>query len=210
MIQGLLGKKVGMSRWFDEEGNSVGITLISCGPCYIVDSNGAKIKIGFSRIKESRLTKAEIGQFKKKELPVLKYTKEVLWYGKDEEKPGVGEKLSADVFEIGERIDVQGKSKGKGFTGVMKRWGFKGGPGSHGSRFHRVGGSIGQASSPSRVFPGLKMPGRKGYDKVTVKNLEIVAIDIEENIVAVRGAVPGPGKGLLFLQRNAKNRVLKK
>ncbi len=204
MIHGLLGIKIGMSRWFDIDGNSIPVSLISCGPCYVVDREDNEIKIGYEEIRESRLNKPELGYLKKKKLPPLKYLKVVKWYGKNTEPPEIGAKLYVDVFEIGEKIDIQGISKGKGFTGVIKRWGFKGGPGGHGSRFHRAPGSIGQAASPSRVFPGVKMAGRKGGTKVSVWNLEVMDINKNENIIIVKGAVPGPRKSLLFLQKNIK------
>jgi large subunit ribosomal protein L3 len=210
MIQGLLGKKIGMSRWFDEDGNCHGVTLISCGPCYVIENKGDnKIKIGYGEVKESKLTKPVLGYLKKNNVPPVKYQKEVLWGGKVDEMPGVGEKISVEVFAIGEKIDIQGISKGKGFAGVIKRWNFKGGPAGHGSHFHRAPGSIGQCADPSRVFPGKKMPGRKGGKNVTVSNLEILAIDKGENVIAVKGAVPGANKGLLFLQRNVKTVNLK-
>jgi large subunit ribosomal protein L3 len=204
MIQGLLGTKIGMTRWFDADGNSYGVTLIACGPCYVVEKDGKKIRLGYKEVKESKLTKSELGFLKKKDLPALKFQKVVDWYGKEEEQPAVGEKLTVNAFEIGEKLNIQGTSKGKGFAGVMKRWGFGGGPGGHGSRFHRAPGSIGQAASPSRVFPGLKMAGRMGSDSVTLKNIEVMDIDTDENIIIVKGAVPGSKKGLLFLQRNVK------
>lgn len=204
MIQGLLGTKIGMSRWFDSEGNSAGVTLISCCPCYVIDKRDNKIEIGYEEIKKSRLSKPRLGYFKKRNLPPLKYRKSVKWYGKEGEQPEVGERIDMDIFKIGEKINVQSISKGKGFAGVIKRWGFKGGPGSHGSRLGRAPGSIGQASSPSRVFPGMKMAGRKGGQKVTTRNLEVVNIDKDENIIAVKGAVPGPKKSLVFLQRSTK------
>ncbi len=209
MIQGLLGKKIGMSRWFDADGNSIGVTLISCEPCYVLERYEKKIKIGCGKVKEKALTKADVGYLKKKDMPPLKYLKEIEWYGKEDSMPQVGDKINVDAFEVGEIIDVQGISKGKGFTGVVKRWGFKGGPSGHGSRFHRAQGSIGQAATPSRVFPGMKMAGRKGGEKVTVNSLEIVSIDKEENIIFVKGAVPGANRGLLFLRRNAKYIALK-
>lgn len=202
MIHGILGTKIGMSRWFDSEGHSIGVTLISCSPCYVINKKDNKIEIGYGQTKESRLNKPKLGYLKKRNLPLLKHRMEVKWCGKETEMPNVGEKITVDIFAVGEKINIQGVSKGKGFTGVVKRWGFKGGPGAHGARFGRGSGSIGQASSPSRVFPGMKMAGRKGGQKVTTQNLEVIIIDKDENIVGVRGAVPGANKGLVFLQRN--------
>lgn len=204
MIQGLLGRKIGMSRWFDKDGNSVSVTLISCGPCYVVDKTKNRIQIGYEVTKESSLNKPKIGYFKKKKVPFLKYIKHVSWCGKEEDQPQIGDKIYVDEFKIGEKIDVQGKSKGKGFSGVIKRWGFKGGPASHGSRSHRIHGSIGQSSDPSRVWPGMKMAGRKGGKNVTVSGLEVMNMDKNENIIFLRGAVPGPKKNVLFLKRSIK------
>ncbi|MFC2062101.1 50S ribosomal protein L3 [Elusimicrobiota bacterium] len=206
MIQGLLGKKIGMSLWFDHEGNSMSVTLISCGPCFIVAKEKDRIQIGYEIVRESRLGKPETGYLKKKNLPPLKYLKQVSWLGKEEDQPEVGNTIDGSVFGVGEIIDIQGISKGKGFAGVVKRWGFKGGPASHGARCNRAPGSIGASSYPSRVWPGLKMAGRKGGVKVTNTNIEILEIDTNENIIAVKGSVPGVKKGLVFLKRNAKGK----
>jgi large subunit ribosomal protein L3 len=210
MLEGILGKKIGMSRFFDSDGNSVPVTLVSCGSCYVVENLDSKVKIGFWETKEKSLKGPRTGYLKKKNLPPLKYLKEVKWFGKQEEQPKEGEMITSDIFEVGEKIDVQGTSKGKGFTGVVKRWGFKGGPAGHGSRSHRIPGSIGASSYPSRVWPGKKMPGRKGTQKVTVLNLEVVGVDSKENIIAIRGAVPGPGKGLVFIKRSGRSQSKKK
>ncbi len=204
MLEGILGKKVGMTRWFDAHGNSVGVTLIKSGPCYITDKNALGLQIGYEEVKKNRINKPQAGYFKKKNIPPLRHLKEIKWYGKAESQPEIGKKVFVDIFKIGEIIDIQSNSKGKGFTGVMKRWGFSGGPSGHGSRSHRVPGSIGASSDPSRVWPGQKMPGRKGNVKVTTHNLEIVDIDISENIIVVKGSVPGPRKGLVFIRRNIK------
>ena len=203
MLKGMLGKKIGMSRWFDSEGNSIGVSLIKCGPCYIVDKKDNKIQIGFEEIKESRLNKSQAGYLKKKKLPSLKYLKEVGCLGKSEQI-AVGDRVLADIFKVGEFLDIQGISKGKGFSGVVKRWGFRGAPASHGAQGHRVCGSVGASSDPSRVWPGLRMPGRKGSATTTVFKLKIMEISTDENLIIVKGAVPGPKKGLLFLKRSVK------
>ena len=205
MLEGILGKKVGMSRWFDSEGNSHGVTLIKCGPCYVSSKPGSgRIQIGFEEVKEKSLTKARVGHLKKNGLPALRHLKEVKWRGEESSSPSVGEVISAGIFEEGEKVDVQGISKGKGFAGVVKRWGFRGGRASHGSTTHRKSGSIGAGSDPSRVWPGQKMAGRMGGEKTTVFNLEVVKIDSEENLVALKGAVPGPNKSVVFLRRTLK------
>jgi large subunit ribosomal protein L3 len=201
MLQGLLGKKIGMSRIFDEEGGSIPVTLIACGQCYVVDKMESKLKIGFEIVKEKSLNRPQLQDLKKKDLPALKHIKEVKWLGSNDDMPEVGCKIGVDMFTAGQRVNVQGISKGKGTAGVMKRWNMKGGPSGHGSGFHRSAGSIGQASSPSRVFPGLKMAGRMGFNKKTVKNLQVVSVDTEEQVIAIKGAVPGPRKSLVFIQR---------
>ncbi|MGM0441100.1 MAG: 50S ribosomal protein L3 [Elusimicrobiota bacterium] len=205
MIQGLLGKKLKMSRWFDEDGNSVPVTLIELGPCYVTGFKDNKVQIGYREVKKKSLKKPQIGFFKKNNLPFLKYLKSVEWLGDKKEIPAVGEKLSVNEFEVGEKIDVQGESKGRGFTGTVKRWGFSSGPHGHGSRRHRIPGSIGGSSDPSRVWPGLKMAGRDGGKMITEENLKIVYISKEENVIAVKGAVPGPKKNVVFVRRRKKS-----
>ncbi len=205
MIQGLLGKKIKMTRWFDAAGKSIPVTLIELGPCYVTDTGTDKIQIGYKEVKEKALKKPQVGFFKKNKLPLLKYLKTVEWSGDKKDMPRIGKKFCANEFKVGERIDIQGKSKGKGFSGTVKRWGFRAGPNSHGSRKHRIPGSIGGSSDPSRVWPGLKMAGRYGGEKITEENLEIVNISEKENILAVKGAVPGPKKNVVFVRRRKKS-----
>ncbi len=205
MIEGILGTKIGMSRMFTESGDSVAVTLISCGPCWVVDKKGNKLRIGYMETKGKALKKPNAEFFKKKNLPPLKVLKEVK-VTDEKNHPEPGEKIFTDIFKPGDKVDVSGISKGKGFAGVMKRWNFRGGPASHGSGFHRSPGSIGGASSPSRVFPGLKMAGRMGSEKVTQMNLEVVAVDVDENILAVKGAVPGPSKSLLYVRKTTRGK----
>ncbi len=207
MIQGILGKKIKMSRWFDSEGKTVPVTLLKCGPCYVVNKNGKNIQLGFEKMKEKDVKKPEAGYFKKQDVPSLKYLKEVKWSGSEDKMPEKGERIGAEVFKETDMVDIQGKSKGKGFTGVVKRWGFNGGRATHGSTMHRSTGSIGQSADPSRVFPGKKMAGRSGGEKVTEMNLEIVNVDEKENIIAVKGAVPGPNKGLIFIRKSKRANV---
>jgi len=204
MLQGILGKKIGMSRWFSPEGDALAVTLISCDSCYVVEKKDGRLQIGFEEVKEKALSKPELGYLKKRNLPPLKNLKEVMWNGKTEEMPEVGEKINADIFQAGEKVDIQAKTKGKGFTGVVKRWGFSGGAATRGSRSHRAPGSIGASAYPSRVWPGKKMAGRKGGDRVTIMNMEVVNVDPVENIIAVKGAVPGPNKGIVFVRRTVK------
>ncbi|MBN2407938.1 MAG: 50S ribosomal protein L3 [Elusimicrobia bacterium] len=210
MIQGLLGKKIKMTRWFDSDGKSVPVTLISCGPCYIIDKSEDSLTIGYNEVKEKKLSKPEAGVLKKKNLPPLKYIKKIKWLGKKEDQPEIGSKLYADAFQVGEMIDVQGTSKGKGFAGVVKRWGFRGGPATHGAKFHRAPGSVGASSFPSRTFPGMRMAGRKGGTNTTVQGLKVVELDKKESVIAVMGSVPGPNSGMVFIKRSVKAKKGKK
>jgi large subunit ribosomal protein L3 len=201
MIEGILAKKIGMTRIFNEKGDSVGVTLLNCGPCYVVDVKEGKVQLGYDEVKEKKLNKSVLGYLKSKNIPPVKYLREVKWDAKASGEAQAGAKIGAEIFEKGETVDVKGTSKGKGFAGVMKRWGFSGGPSGHGSRSHRIPGSIGQSSDPSRVWPGLKMAGRKGGEMVTSQNLEIIDIDSKENIIAVKGSVPGANKSVVFIKK---------
>lgn len=195
MIKAIIGKKIGMTSIYDEQGNVVVVTAIKAGPCTITQVKSDKtdgynaIQIGFGDIKLSRINKPYEQHFKKKKLEPKKHLLEVKV---DEPKNfKVGDVIEASVFEKGDIVKVTGKSKGKGFTGVMKRHGFSGQPASHGSQYHRAIGSTGQSSYPSRVFKGKKMPGRHGYEKVTALGLEVVEVDSESNIILIKGSVPG-------------------
>jgi large subunit ribosomal protein L3 len=206
-MKGLIGKKVGMTQLFDDAGRAVPVTVIKAGPCYVtqvrtVDQDGySAVQLGFEETKTQRLSGGELGHLKKNELPPLRILREF----RTNEKLEEGQTLTVDVFEEGERVDIVGKSKGRGFAGVVKRWGFSGGPKTHGqSDRHRAPGSIGAGSTPGRVFKGKKMPGRMGNDTVTSQNLLISRIDPENNIIAVRGSVPGPKNGLVIIKEARK------
>ncbi len=183
------------------------VTVIKAGPCYVtqvrtVDQDGySAVQLGFEETKTQRLSGGELGHLKKNELPPLRILREF----RTDEELEEGQALTVDVFEEGERVDIVGKSKGRGFAGVVKRWGFSGGPKTHGqSDRHRAPGSIGAGSTPGRVFKGKKMPGRMGNDTVTSQNLLISRIDPENNIIAVRGSVPGPKNGLVIIKEARK------
>ncbi len=206
-MKGLIGKKVGMTQLFDDAGRAVPVTVIKAGPCYVtqvrtVDQDGySAVQLGFEETKTQRLSGGELGHLKKNELPPLRILREF----RTDEELEEGQALTVDVFEEGERVDIVGKSKGRGFAGVVKRWGFSGGPKTHGqSDRHRAPGSIGAGSTPGRVFKGKKMPGRMGNDTVTSQNLLISRIDPENNIIAVRGSVPGPKNGLVIIKEARK------
>ncbi len=201
MAKGLLGKKKGMTQIFDNEDNMVPVTVIKAGPCVVTEKrteekDGYKaIQLGFEDIKEKKLNKPELGQFKKHGLSPKKHLVEFRNFDRDLE---IGDEVAADIFEEGEIIKVQGISKGKGFSGNIQRWNHTTGPKTHGSHFHRSPGSIG-AVDASRVFKGQKMPGRMGHEKTTIHNLEVVKVDTEKKVVLVKGSVPGPKKSIVSL-----------
>jgi large subunit ribosomal protein L3 len=206
-MKGLIGKKVGMTQLFDDSGKAVPVTVIKAGPCYVtqvrtVDTDGYQaVQLGYEETKPQRLTGGELGHLKKKDLPPLRYLKEFRTNEEIEE----GQMLTVDVFAEGERVDVVGRSKGRGFTGVVKRYGFSGGPKTHGQSDRlRAPGSIGAGSTPGRVFKGKRMPGRMGNETVTSQNLVISRIDPENNLIAVRGSVPGPKNGLVIIKEARK------
>lgn len=208
MASGLLGKKLGMSQYFTPQGNLVPVTVLEVGPCVVVEKKTQKrdgynaIQLGFQDAKEYRVNKPRKGHFKKNGITPKKYLQEFPING--EETHQIGDEIRVDVFSVGQKVDVSALSKGKGFAGVVKRYGFRGGPATHGSRFHRAPGSIGAAADPARVFKGTRLPGRMGGKRVTVQNLEIVQVDPERNLLLVKGAVPGPKKGLVGVRDAVK------
>lgn len=202
MAKGILGKKVGMTQVFKDDGSIVPVTVIEAGPCVVVQKK-TKLKdgynalqLGFDDVKPNKLTKPKLGQFKKREIDPKKHIKEIRNFGEELEE---GDEVTVDLFEKGEKIDITGLSKGKGFSGNIKRWNHNTGPKTHGSHFHRAPGSIGSVDA-ARVFKGQKLPGRMGRDQTTVKNLEIVEVDNGKNILMVKGSVPGPKKSLLTIK----------
>ncbi|MEM5948722.1 50S ribosomal protein L3 [Spirochaetia bacterium 38H-sp] len=206
---GLIGKKLGMTQVFGEGGEVTPVTVIKIEDNVVLDKRTADkngyeaIVLAVSPMKEHRANKPYAGQFKKKGLPVLKVVKEFRCEGVDWE---VGSEIGVDFFDDIRYVDVRGVSKGKGYQGVMKRHGFAGGPAAHGSKFHRANGSTGQASYPSKVLKGTKMPGRMGADNVCVQNLKIVSVDKDNKCILVRGAVPGPRKGYVVVTQAKKKR----
>jgi large subunit ribosomal protein L3 len=207
MIQGLIGKKVGMTQIFAEDGSLVPVTVILAGPCLVVQKKTTEkdgydaVQLGLvEKISNRRVTEARRGHFEKAGVQPLRTLVEVEYEG----DANVGDRVQVDIFKAGDTIDVVGKSKGKGFQGVVKRHHFAGGRASHGSMFHRAPGSIGASAFPSRVMKGMRMGGRMGGDQVTVKNLRVTKIDPENNLIYVRGAVPG-GRNALVVLRRSKN-----
>jgi large subunit ribosomal protein L3 len=208
-MKGILGKKVGMTQIFNERGEAVPVTIIQAGPCWVTqirteEKDGYRaIQLGFEETKPRRLTKAELGHLKKHGLPPLRYLREVRT--RDIEGVEVGQKVDVSIFSPGERVDVTGLSKGRGFAGVVKRHGFGGGPKTHGQSDRlRAPGSIGAGTTPGRVFKGTRMAGHMGNARVTVQNLEVVLVDPERNLLAVKGAVPGARNGLLLIRKAVK------
>ena len=209
MKKGIIGKKIGMTQLFDEKGNVIPVTVINAGPCVVVAKKTAdkegydSVQLGYQDIAERTLTKPAKGAFKKAGVSYKKYLKEFRLDGAAE--MNVGDTVTADTFEAGEKVDVTGVTKGRGYSGVIKRWGAHRLRMTHGTGpVHRQVGSMGANSSPSRVFKNKKMAGQYGNEKVTVLNLEIVKIDADNNLIAVKGAVPGPRGGIVYIRNTVK------
>lgn len=206
MSIGLLGQKLGMTQLFDDSGNAVPVTVIEAGPCPVVQrktigTDGYEaIQIGYKAEPEIRkITKPLKGHFAKVNVAAQKHLREFRLEPEESAQYSVGQILTVDLFEMGEKVRVTGITKGKGFQGGVKRWGYLGGPETHGSMFHRAPGSIGASSFPSRVFKGHHMPGRMGTDTASVKGLKVMKIIAEQNLVLVKGAVPGPAGSLIII-----------
>jgi large subunit ribosomal protein L3 len=207
-MQGILGKKIGMTQIFREDGTVVPVTVVKAGPCLVVQRKTTEID-GYESVQlglvedvpPRRVVKPRRGHFDKAGVGPMRRIAEFEVGDGDELSPG--DKVRASVFEVDEYVDVIANSKGKGFQGVMRRHNFSGGGATHGSMFHRAPGSIGQASDPSRVFPGQKLPGQMGNKRITTKNLKVVKVDEERNLLYLRGAVPGPKNGYVAI-RSAK------
>ena len=206
MNKGLIGRKVGMTQIFDETGKVIPVTAIEAGPCVVAqvktkETDGyTAIQLGFGDVKEKKINKPEKGHYTKVNLTPKKYLREFRVDSVDEVK--VGDELKADVFAVGDKIDIQGTSKGKGFQGVIKRHGQSRGPMGHGSMYHRRPGSMGPTSTPGRVFKGKKLPGHMGVQTVTILNLEVVKVDLDKNVILVKGSVPG-AKGAILKIKDA-------
>ncbi len=204
-MTGILGKKLGMIQLFDEKGEVVPATVIEAGPCYVAqikteENDGYRaIQLGFEETKPKRLTKGQKGHLEHNGLPLLRHLRE--FRVKDDESYEVGQKITVDIFDTGERVDVVGKTKGRGFAGTIKRHGFHRQPKTHGqSDRERAPGSIGATTGTGRVFKGKRMPGRMGNARVTSENLLVALVDLERNLLAVRGSVPGPKGGLVLVK----------
>ena len=205
-MKGIIGKKVGMTQIFDDRGNVIPVTVLEVGPCYVTQVRTTErdgymaIQLGFGETKPQRLTKGQLGHLKRNNLPALRYLREFRVRDVDVDVEE-GQEIKADVFEVGERVDVIGKSKGRGFAGTVKRHHFNRQPVTHGASDRtRAPGSIGAGSTPGRVIKGMRMGGHMGSERVTMENLEVVVVDVEKNMIAVRGSVPGSNGGIIMLK----------
>jgi large subunit ribosomal protein L3 len=209
MINGLLGKKVGMTQLLQDDGTVVPVTVIQAGPCVVVQKKTKQkdgydaVQLGFVEfVKPKRVNKPMTGHFKKNNAAPVRFVREVALAGDDASNPG--DKVMVDIFNANELVHVIGTSKGRGFAGFVKRHHFRGGRATHGSMFHRAPGSIGSSAYPSRVLKGMRMAGHMGNERVTVQNLRVARIDQENNLLFVRGAVPGPAGGYLVVEKSGR------
>ena len=207
-MKAIIGKKIGMTQIFDETGKVIPVTAIQAGPCVIaqvksVETDGYNaIQLGFGEVKESKLNKPEKGHFAKASINATKHLRE--FRVDDVENYKVGDEIKVDTFEVGDKLDVQGTSKGKGFQGVIKRHGQSRGPMGHGSMYHRRPGSMGPTSTPGRVFKGKKLPGHMGVQTITIQNLDVVKVDTDKNVLLVKGSVPGVKGAILKIKTSVK------
>lgn len=213
MKKAIIGKKVGMTQIFDDNGKVIPVTVIEAGPCTVVakktvEKDGYEaIQMGYADVKEKKLTKPELGHLKKAGVDPKKYLKE---FRIENSELNVGDEVKADVFTVGDHIDITGVSKGKGYAGVIKRHGAQRTPTTHGGGpVHRHAGSMGACSSPSKIFKGKIGAGQMGNEQVTVQNLDVIKVDPELNMIAVRGAVPGPKGGIVYLKNTVKTIKIK-
>ena len=208
MKKGIIGRKVGMTQIFDEKGNVIPVTVIEAGPCVVaqvktVETDGYNaLQLGFGEIKTKHINKPEAGHFAKSKLTNKKHLREFRLDSIEGVKPG--DEIKADVFQAGEKVDIQGTSKGKGFQGVIKRHGQHRGPMGHGSMYHRRPGSMGATSTPGRVFKGKNLPGHMGRETVTIQNLDVVRVDMDKNVILVKGSVPGAKGAILKIKSTVK------
>ncbi len=206
----IIGRKVGMTQIFDEKGLVIPVTVIEAGPCPVVQIKTVEtdgydaVQLGFGSVKENNVNKPDNGHFKKAGVKAVKHLREFRACPECLAEVKVGDEIKVDAFEAGEKIDVQGITKGKGFQGVIKRHGQSRGPMGHGSMYHRRPGSMGSTSTPGRVFKGKKLPGHMGVEKVTVQNLEIVKVDLDKNAILIKGSVPGNKGSILKIRKTVK------
>jgi large subunit ribosomal protein L3 len=208
MNKGIIGKKLGMTQIFTEDGTRVPVTVVQAGPCFVTqkklqDVDGySAVQIGFESLEASSANKPILGHCTKSGHGVFRYLREIKLSNTAD--LSLGDSLTVDQFTPGDFVDVTGTSIGKGFQGVIKRWNFKGGRASHGSRFHRAPGSIGASATPSRVFKNKKMPGQMGNERVTVQRLQIIRVDAADNLLLIKGAVPGHKNNIVIIKQSIK------
>ncbi|MEW6095945.1 MAG: 50S ribosomal protein L3 [bacterium] len=209
MSVGLIGRKIEMSQVFDaDSGDVIPVTIVEAGPCVVVQKKTQakegydSLQLGFKDVKKAKINKPLAGHFKNAAVNFKRYLQE--FRISDIDKYEIGQEIKVDIFKEGDYVDVSGLSKGKGFAGVVKRYGWKGGKASHGSMFHRAPGSIGQSSDPSRVHKGHGLPGRMGGEKVTTQNLKVIKVDLEHNRLLIEGALPGRRGGRLTIKKAIK------
>lgn len=212
MAKGILGKKLGMTQIFTDDGHAIPVTVIEAGPCVVVQKKAMEkdgyyaIQLGFGDIRERLVNKPDMGHFKRHKVRPVRYLRE---FRASEDLPHeVGSEIKADIFSEGDLVDITGTSIGKGFAGAIKRWNFRRGPMSHGSMYHRRPGALG-ATGPARVLKGRKLPGRLGGERVTIQNLKVVKVDPERNLILVKGSVPGRRGSLLIIREAVKSRAAK-
>lgn len=209
-MKGIIGRKIAMTQVFSGDGKVIPVTLVEAGPCLVtqiktVEKEGYDaLQLGFGEVKEKKLNRPRRGHFQSKDLEPRRHLAEVRI--DDPSSYRLGQEIKVDIFSKGDRVDITGRSRGKGYAGVIKRHNFGGGPGSHGAHFHRAPGAIGACATPSRVFKGSRMPGRMGGERVTALNLEVVDVKPERNLLLVKGSVPGPDGGILVIRESVKTR----
>lgn len=207
-MKGIIGKKLGMTQIFTEDGTRIPVTVVQAGPCVVIQKKTSEIdgytaiQVGFESVSASTATKPQLGHCTKSGQGVFRHLKELKLA--DMPELSVGDMLTVEQFLPGDYIDVTGTSIGKGFQGVIKRWNFSGGRASHGSRFHRAPGSIGASATPSRVFKNKKMPGQLGNERVTVQRLQVVRVDVSENLLLIKGAIPGHKNNVVLIKNSVK------
>jgi large subunit ribosomal protein L3 len=201
MVRGLIGKKLGMVQIFDDSGHAMGVTVVEAGPCTVTGKTaGARVQLGFGPAKEKSLNKPLLGQFKKVGVEPFRVLRE--FDAVDVAGIEIGRQFKADIFDTGELVKVVGTSKGKGFAGVMKRHNFGGGRETHGSRSHRIPGSVGQCAYPSRVFKGKKLPGRLGGKRTTAPSVRVVQVRADQNLLFLKGPIPGANGGIVIIRKS--------
>ena len=200
MVQGMIGRKLGMIQLFDESGHAVGVTVVQAGPCKVIQKKGqSKVQLGYGETKKAKVTKPVLGQFEKAGTEPHKILRE--FSADDLGALEVGQEIRADIFTPGEKVKVVGTSKGKGFSGVVRKWNFGGGRATHGSRSHRIPGSVGQCAYPARIFKGKKMPGRMGGVRVTVPSVQVLEVRADENLLFLKGPIPGSRGSIVLIRK---------